>query len=161
MNLQEFLDNEHQEARFIIENESQANWALRKIKELQDNIEQNNRIAEEEIEKINKWREQQNETEQNSIEHLQNLLQEYALKKREEDPTFKSLSLPNGRIGFRKQQPKWNYDDETLLTYLQQSELNDLIKTTYTPKKSELKKPILRRYLRFQAIKSSTQKLAK
>src|SRR5690625_2994742 len=50
------------------------------------------------------------------------------------------MSLPNGRIGYRKQQPRWNYDDETLLKYLERTELDELIRVSKAPNKAERRK---------------------
>lgn len=142
MKLNEFLDDIEQvnDDSFRVTDDNQANWALRKIKELQQEIENNTRLAEKEIDKIKHWETQQNSRLADNIAYFESLLDDYALRKREQDPSFKSLSLPNGRIGFRKQQPKWNYDEKTLLDYLKRTELHELIRTTQVPNKTEIRK---------------------
>src|SRR5690625_2507636 len=142
MNLQDFLDEQERvnEKGFIVDNEQKANWALRKIKELQQEIEDNTRLAEKEIDKIERWKTKQNEQLADSVLYFESLLNDYAARKRAEDPNFKSMSLPNGRIGYRKQQPRWNYDDETLLKYLERTELDELIRVSKAPNKAEIRK---------------------
>lgn len=142
MNLQEFLDDQEQTENeaFEVINVETANWALRKIKQYQEKQKENNALAEAEIEKIELWLKTVNEQAQNSIDYFQGLLAEYAVKQRDNDPSFKSQKLPNGAIRFRKQQPKFNYDDEKLLNYLKQSGETDLINVKETPNKAAVKK---------------------
>ena len=142
MKLHEYLDEQEQvnEEGFIVDNEQKANWALRKIKELQQEIEDNTRLAEKEIDKIKTWESQQNKSLGDSILYFEGLLHDYATRKRAEDPDFKSMSLPNGRIGYRKQQPRWSYDDETLIKYLERTELDELIRVSKAPNKAEIRK---------------------
>src|SRR5690625_4342425 len=107
--LQEYLDEQEQiDERFKIEDDSQANWALRKIAQIQKEMQSNEELAESEIHKIEKWLEEVNSQAQHSIDYFQSLLAEYAQKQREVNPKFKSKKLPHGRIRFRNQQPKWN-----------------------------------------------------
>lgn len=140
--LHEYLDQKEgvNDEHFTIEDESQANWALRKIKQLQDEKEKNVSLANAEIEKIEEWLNATNDQVQQSIDYFQSLLAEYAMEQRKNDPKFKSLKLPNGRIGFRKQQPKWEYDNEKVIEALKASERDDLIRVKEEPDKSAIKK---------------------
>lgn len=141
MELQEFLDQEEQvNEGFQIDNDQTANWALRKIKQHQQQIKNNNELAQAEIEKIEAWNQQENDKAQQSIDYFQGLLAHYAMKKREEDPKFKSQKLPHGNIGFRKKPAKWNYDDVALLETLKTNNLTDHINVTEKPNKSSIKK---------------------
>lgn len=133
---QESIDNEG----FTINDENKANWALRKIKQMKDTIEKNNALAQAEIDKIEDWRERENEKSQTSIDYFQSLLAQYALEQRERDPKFKSLNLPNGRIGFRKRQPKWIYDNDKVIETLEKANLSDFIRVTKAPSKADIKK---------------------
>lgn len=140
--LQDYLEQQEQTEResFTVTDDQQANWALRKIKQAQQKQEANNALALAEINKIEEWNKSENEKAQTDIDYFQGLLAGYALQKRNEDPKFKSLKLPNGRIRFTKQQPQWKYDDETVLQALKDAELNDFIQVTETPKKADIKK---------------------
>lgn len=142
MTLNEFLDEQEQveSDRFVVDDEQKANWALRKIKEYQQQIIENDKLADDEIRKIEDWRKGRNNSAKESIEYFEGLLMEYALNRRDQDEDFKSISLPNGNFGFRKQQPRWKYDDEALLNYLEQSQMNNLIRTTKAPNKAEIRK---------------------
>lgn len=140
--LHEFLDKQEQvnEEGFKVEDEQQANWALRKIKDLQTQKNENIALAESEISKIEAWLEQENGKLDNSIEYFQGLLAEYAMKQREENPKFKSMKLPYGIVRFRKQQPKWVYDDELLLKSLKEQDAEELIRVKEEPNKQAIKK---------------------
>jgi len=139
--LQEFLDR--QEAvtdRFKIDNEGAANWALRKIKSLQQEKERNTKVAQDEIAKINAWLEQENQVLDNSISHFETLLQEYAMNLRQKNEKFKTLKLPNGSFGFRKAQPKWEYDSNKVVQSLEKQGNHDLIRIKKEPDKKAIKK---------------------
>lgn len=140
--LHDFLDEKEQvqDQSFVVDDENKANWALRKIKQYKDKIEQNNALAQAEIDKIEQWLTEVNEQAQSSIDYFQSLLVEYAIKKREEDPNFKTLKLPNGRIGFRKSQPKWVYDNDKVIETLEKANLTDFIRVKKEPAKTDIKK---------------------
>lgn len=142
MELQEFLDSQIQNGNetFKVTNEEQANWALRKIKDLQTQKNENIALAESEISKIEAWLEQENGKLDNSIEYFQGLLAEYAMKQREENPKFKSMKLPYGAIRFRKQQPKYHYNEEKLLESLKRAGKTEFIKIKEAPDKAAVKK---------------------
>jgi len=140
--LNEFLEEQEQTEKetFKVNDDSTANWTLRKIKQFQDEQKENNKLASLEIEKIEVWNKAENDKAQQSIDYFQGLLAYYALGKREADPKFKKLELPNGKIKFTKQQPKFNYDDDVLINYLKKSERTDLIKVKETPDRATVKK---------------------
>ena len=102
--LQESLNEHlsHKEDNFVIDNDNKADWALRKIKEHEQAIQEASDFSEEEIHKIEHWYAQIEKQRTDQMDYLQSLLAEYASKKRAEDPDFKSMKLPNGRFGFRK-----------------------------------------------------------
>lgn len=140
--LQDYLDEKEQVEKeaFKVEDDQAANWALRKISQMKKKIEANNQLAVSEIEKIEEWNKAENEKSQQSIDYFQGLLAEYALKKKENDPDFKTLKLPNGKLTFRKQQPEWKLDDSKVIESLKNAGEDDLIKVTEKPKLAEIKK---------------------
>ncbi|WP_163579076.1 host-nuclease inhibitor Gam family protein [Gracilibacillus saliphilus] len=143
MELQEYLEQEEQTNEpFKVTDDSSANWTLRVIKELQDQIKDNSELAQSEIEKIESWETQEKEKLQKQIDRFESLLAQYAMERREEDPNFKSRKLPNGYIGFRNKQPKWNYNEEALVNFLKQAKMDEYINVTITekPDKKAIKK---------------------
>ena len=145
MNLEQSL-NEHlaQETmaddRFVIDSEEKADWALRKIKEAENEIEKVEHFAETQIRQIENWKAKQTEKHHNSIEHFQSLLAEYLESKRKDDPKLKSITLPSGNVGFRKKPAKWIYNDEVVLKTLESENLNDFIKVEKKLDKRAIKK---------------------
>ncbi|HSH23994.1 MAG TPA: host-nuclease inhibitor Gam family protein [Massilibacterium sp.] len=142
--LNDFLDEQENtnDDRFKVENEQQANWALRKIKQYKDAIEKTNSLAEEEKEKIDMWAKQENESHKDSIDYFQSLLAEYAMSLKEDDPKLKTISLPNGKLQFRKQRPKWEYKDDVLVKSLKKAGMDNLIRVKEQPNKSDIKKAV-------------------
>lgn len=142
MNLNDFLERKEQTENesFQVTNDEQANWALRKIKEKQEEMHKNTELAVAEISKIEEWMQSVNGSLQDDVDYFLGLLSAYALKKRDSDPKFKSKKLPNGAIRFKKQQPKFNYDNDTVIDSLKKSERTDLIRTKEEPDKSAIKK---------------------
>jgi phage host-nuclease inhibitor protein Gam len=138
--LQKFLDSETDQQGFTIDDDSKANWALRKIAQHKKKIEENNLLAEEEIYKIEAWNKQMNDEAQQSIDYFQSLLAEYAGEKRKSDPKFKTLKLPSGRIRFKKQQPQYVYDDDAVLESLKESGYTDFVKVKESVDKAGIKK---------------------
>src|SRR5690606_40965004 len=78
------LEEQEQEKRFVVDDDNKACWALRKIKEKQEKIEQKKELAETQIRQINEWLESETEKLEKSIEFLKSLLHEYAVRRSEE-----------------------------------------------------------------------------
>lgn len=128
------------EERFVIDTDELAEWALRKIKETESEIEKVEYFAETQIRQIENWKMKQTDDHHNSIDYFQSLLAEYAQRKREEDPKFKSITLPSGNIGFRKKPVRWVYNDEQVLKTLENEKMNDFIKVEKKLDKRSIKK---------------------
>lgn len=144
MELNQYLEDQDQvnTGSFVIDDEQKANWALRKIRSIKEKKQTNSDIAEAEIEKIQAWESEVNHTLDNEITHFETMLTQYALKCRETDPKFKTLKLPYGKIGFRKQQPSWTYDTDTVLSTLKQSGLTQFIRVKEELDKANFKKAV-------------------
>lgn len=124
---------------FKVTDKESANWAFRKMLAWQKEVNDNDSLAEKEIERINQWREKENQTAKDNIAFFEGLLIQYYMSEKGRDEKFK-LSTPYGKVTSRKQQPKWEYDEKTLLDSLKGIGLVDLIKVKEEPNKAELKK---------------------
>jgi uncharacterized membrane protein len=140
--LHDYLDQQEEVTQegFRVDTEEKANWALRKLRKIEEQRAENNALAEAEIEKINAWADESNMKADRDVEYFQGLLMKYAADRRKDDPKFKSLKLPNGKFGFRKSQPKFHYEDHQLLESLKASGKTDLIKVKESPDKATIKK---------------------
>lgn len=137
--IDEIIDDGTQEKeRFKIENLEAANWAFRKLAAIERKKKEIQELANKEIERIKAWQEQEERGLDNSKEFFEGLLTEYFAREREKDPKFK-ISTPYGKVTARKQQPKWNYDEDKLVKWLKENNQN-LIRIKYEPDKNEIKK---------------------
>lgn len=107
---------QEEEERFKITDDDRACWALKKIKELEEQIAEKEALAERQIEQVNNWLENETDSLDKQINNFKNMLFEYAQQLREKDPNLKTHSLPFGKLQFRKRRPKWQYADKLLDT---------------------------------------------
>ena len=120
--LAEYLDREtgiERQDGFIVDTEQKANWALRKIKQLQGKMNANADLAAEEIAKIETWEKEVNESLQQSILFFNGLLEQYHRKVYGENPDIKTIKLPHGQLKMRAQQPEFIRDNDKLLAWLE------------------------------------------
>ncbi|MFW6028711.1 MAG: host-nuclease inhibitor Gam family protein [Halanaerobiales bacterium] len=128
--------------QFEINTDDKADWALQKIKELKEKKEEKKELAEKRKYQIDQWEEKQTKKIDKQINNLESLLEDYAFKLKEEDKEFKTKDLPFGKIQFRKQRPKWNYEDEDKLLEYAEKNMTDIIKTKKKISKKDLKKKV-------------------
>jgi len=129
--------------RFQLTSIDQVNWAFRKLAAIKAKKAEIEQLAAGEVARINAWKDTENgKLDENSL-FFEALLSEYAIRKRDADPTFKKESTPYGTVKFRKLQPKWIYEDETLLESLKSAGLTDLIRIKEEPNKVDLKKVVI------------------
>lgn len=125
--------------KFTVDSLESANWCFRKIRAVDAQIAETNSIADAEINRIETWREKENESAKSSKAYLEMLLREYYIKLKEENPKAK-LSTPYGKVSSRKQK-KWNYNNEKeIVNYLTQNGYNNLLKIKQSIDKANLKK---------------------
>lgn len=129
---------------FKITSRDQANYFVRKVMDLKTQEQEVIMTAKQEAERllglIMQWQEKELSTIHTGMDYFNGLLREYA--ESELNGTKKrSIKLPFGTLAFRTQQPKFNYDEETLKAYLQSLQ-SDLVeeKVEYKVNKTELKK---------------------
>ena len=147
MELAEFLDreagtSEEQRGQFIIDDDQKANWALRKIRQLQEKRKANIQLAEAEIERINTWLKEVNGDLEQSIDYFTGLLEGYHRQVLEQDPKAKTIKLPYGKLKMRAQQPEFIRDNDKLLSWLKQSNKTDYIVVKESPDWAQLKKTL-------------------
>ena len=129
---------EEEKEKFEVNSLSSADWALRKIKELEAGIKQNMNFAESEKIRLEKWLESENHKHQESIEYFNGLLSHYLQELRKDNPKAK-ISTPHGTVSTRKNQKQWTYSDD-VLAELEEKEMFEFIRIKKEVDKKELKK---------------------
>lgn len=127
---------------FKIEDKTQAQWALRKIKALKSKVSETEELANMEIERIKAWQEKETKSDLDSIEYFEGLLLQYMMKEREVDPKVKTIKLPSGKLKFKKQQPEYVRDEKELIQWAKENEKFELLKVKESFDWATLKKNI-------------------
>src|SRR5690606_20548802 len=133
-------DTENQ--RFRIQDDNQADWALRKIARARQDMKEAEETAAMEIEKINRWLDGQRDESLRTELFFTVLLQEYYEPRFMTNPDKKTYKLPSGKVQRRTQQPLFDRDNEALLAWLKQREMTDYIEVKESPKWGELKQQV-------------------
>lgn len=128
---------EDQKERFKITDIDSANWAFRKLRAITEKENEIKRLMNKEIQRIKDWGESELKTLKNSTGFFEGLLTEYYVVEKEKDPKFR-ISTPYGKVSSRKQQPKWNYEDDKVLEWLKENDA-ELIRIKEEINKTELK----------------------
>ncbi|PZM62576.1 host-nuclease inhibitor Gam family protein [Paenibacillus dendritiformis] len=131
---------EEERQRFRVTDLESLNWVFRKLAAIEAKRSDVNALADAEVGRIEAYRQRELDKLQSDDEYFRGLIGEYAAARREDDPKFKSEKTPYGSVVFKKQQPKWNYDDSKLVQWLEQNERSELIRTKKEPVKTEIKK---------------------
>lgn len=133
-----------EENGFEITSDQQAGFMIRKLNEAREKRDSIIKTAKEERDRltatIDLWEEKETKSADNNIEFLESLLRSYAVKALDGSDK-KSLKLPFGTLAFKKQQPKYTYDDTVLLAYLETNGEEFISKKiVLSPNKVEIKK---------------------
>ncbi|SDM26962.1 host-nuclease inhibitor Gam family protein [Halarsenatibacter silvermanii] len=139
-------EEREEKSGFVIDNDEKASWALRKVRDMKRKQKANEELAQAQIEKIKEdiqeiksWLDDENSKIQNNIDFMKEKLENYAHRLRDEDPDLKTYNLPFGALKFRKQRPKWKYDEDKLLDFVENN-FEDALKIKKKVSKRELKK---------------------
>ena len=133
-------EEEQLKERFKITNLESANWAFRKLKVIEEKEAEIRDLMEKEIKRIQEWAKQDLDKCNDSKQFFEFLLEEYYREQKELDPKFK-ISTPYGKVSSKKQQPKWIYDDEKVIEWLEQNDMSLIrMKYIYELDKAEIKK---------------------
>jgi len=139
--LQELHEQEEQKKQFTVTDSAQADWVLRKLSALDAEDNENQKTYDKNRERIDNWLAKVKQSTQDSREYLTRLLTDYAVAQWTENPKFK-INTPNGKVTFRKQQPKWIYDDDKLVESLQSADASNLLRIKQVPDKKKLKQVV-------------------
>ncbi len=124
--------------RYRITDLESLNWALRKLAALDTKQLDARELAAKEKARIQEWLDRETQAIDESRQFFMMLIEEYAREQRSRDPKWKA-STPYGKVSFRKQQPKWEYDEKKALETIESAGLDKFVRV-----KKELDKVALK-----------------
>ena len=137
-------ENDTEEKSFKIDNDDLADWAIEKIKAQQEEIERARSIVKGKIaELLLRISQIENEGKQ-TIDFFTNALEQYAqtVKMSETKAGNKVYKLVSGKLSLKRQQPKFEINDDVLCEWLIKQNKEDFITYTRKPQWGELKKEV-------------------
>ena len=133
------LENDLSEVKdqFEVSDLQAATWCFRKLRAIEEKVEEVTSVAALEIDRITEWLKGEVESLESDKAYFEGLLNEYYVKERAKDKKFK-LSTPYGKITARKTK-KWIWDEEVVKAYVKTEDL-PFIRVKEELDKSEMKK---------------------
>ena len=132
-----------EDGTLLVKNKSDADFYLRQINKLKKQKEEINEFVDQEIERqlrlYQEYREDRMRPLDSQIAFYENALKTFAMNEYAET-NKKTIKLPNGTLAIKKQQPKYVYNDEQVLEFLQENNYKDYIRTKAEVNKKDLKK---------------------
>lgn len=119
---------------FTVKDDSTAQWCMKKIKEAEADRAMWKAHYEAQMEKVNKAAD-------DSVAYFTAKLEEYfANVPHKATKTQESYTLPGGKLIRKKQQPKFETDDEALVPWLEENFMGQLVKVKKSADWAALKK---------------------
>lgn len=141
--LQVKLADDTEEDTLMIKNKSDADFYVKQINKLRQQKEEINEFVDGEIERqlrmYEEYRKKSLKPLDSQIAFYEEALKTFTLNEYEQTGK-KSIKLPNGTLGIKKQQPKYVYNDEEVLEFLRNNDMNDYIRMKPELNKKDLKK---------------------
>lgn len=134
------LQNDLEEVRevFSINDLQGATWAFRKLRAIEEKVNELNVVADKEISRVKEWLSNEVKSLEADKEFFEGLLSAYYIEERAKDKKFK-LSTPYGKVTSRKTE-KYIYEDvQAIKDYCNMNEL-DVIRVKEELDKSAFKK---------------------
>lgn len=137
------LQNDLQEIKelreeFKVTDLKSATWVLRKLRAVNEKMNEINNVAAEQIASINEWAEKEVKSLNDDKEYFEGLLSAYYIEERVKDKKFK-LSTPYGKVTSSKR-TKYIYEDEqAIMDYCNLNEI-DVIRVKEELDKTSFKK---------------------
>ena len=131
--------------REMIQNPQQANYFCKVINELREERAKTEELINQELERVQREYEAYKTKEFNridgQIQYFSGLLELYATKELQNSKQ-RSIKLPHGTLSIKKQQDKYDYDEDTIIECLKKNKQDKFIKvqTVETVNKKDLKK---------------------
>lgn len=137
------LASDMNDEELLVHNKESANFYLKMINQLKEEQKQINDFTDElikrEVEKYEQYRADRLRPLESKISFYVHGLESFMRNENQENGV-KTIKLPEGTLAIKKQQPKFLYDDNTIIDYLKTDNNLSYIKTKYEVDKKELKK---------------------
>lgn len=142
--LEEVLEQPEDEQKgFSINDDAVADWAVKKIAEEQAEVERLKALAEQQIAEINLKVKHVEEQAERKARFLNGCLRQYfGTVPHKETKTQESYKLLSGTLVMKKATENLTKDDDALVEYFQQNNMQEYIKTEYKPKWAKFKKEL-------------------
>lgn len=132
-----------EDGTLLVKNKSDADFYIKQINKLKEQKEEINSFVDQEVERqmrlYQEYRENRLRPLDSQIAFYEEALKTFAMNEYAET-NKKTIKLPNGTLSIKKQQPKYVYNDDEVLEFLQENNLNDYIRTKAEVNKKDLKK---------------------
>ena len=125
-------------AMFTITDDTQAEWAMRKLATINARHDELKAVAEMEISRVTMWLDRCTSRDRDDVEFFTGLLTSYAARVREAEGR-KTLTLPHGSVKSRASAAKITVaDPELFMKWAVESGNADLVKVTTAPSQSAI-----------------------
>ncbi len=111
---------------FIVDNDSKADWAMRKLASIRRKQSDNQTIFDREVERVTEWLQKVNTDLERDAEWFESNLRPYALQERSKDR--KSIVLPHGTIKTISGRVKFDIEDESKFLEWAESNAPELVR---------------------------------
>jgi hypothetical protein len=126
---------------FRIENAEKAAWALRKYASLAKKAQQNESLAQKEVERVRLWLESANVSIESQMEFFRSHLEAFGMKQRLAG--VKSFDSPSGKIKSRQTSPSFEVDKTVFTEWAQSNNRDDLLRFTVAPDMAVIKSSLV------------------
>ena len=132
---------EDQAQAFDIEDDKKASWALKKYKLLEIEEDRKAKLVKDETERLKLWLLSEQEKIDKKKAYLEQMLGGYLMELRKDDPKAK-VDTPYGTVSTRKNPDKWIYEDQAVIKFLHEAEMDKFIRVKEEIDKTPLKKAL-------------------
>ncbi len=134
------IDNVEQQESWKIENDSQADWALDKIREAQAEYRRFEMVVNDKIAQLQTALAAEKEKTESEVSFFQGKLAQYfETVPRKKTKTQETYKLPSGRLVKKYRAPKIVRDNDKLVEWLEQNGMTELVKIQKSPDWATLK----------------------
>lgn len=135
------IEDEQQKESWKIQNDSQADWALDKIREAQAEYRRFELVVNDKIAQLQEALAAEKEKMEREVGFFLGKLAEYfETVPKKKTKTQETYSLPSGRLIKKYKGPKIVRDDEKLIEWLEANGMTELVKVQKSPDWATLKK---------------------